>query len=333
METTPPVGISTQALPNCAGCQKRKKLQIVAIVTGAIASLTVLFLMYKGESLDGHRVWMSVSAPKHAAIAIGPYPASPITLLKNDGSYFPSTMAISGKDLYIVDAAHVSQNKTLLIAIEPTDKPTSNLYQENASGEVTQLTTSQTAKYELSVDVTTGRALYVVLALQTVEDLFKKSATKITMYDPATSKESVVAEGSRPHFLNGGDTFMYENGGSLRIHSLVSKSDGVVLSLAHLGAYTLDANSSHLFIYNVLTHAVDRYTIVNGMSLSYDSSLKTVEYPKVLGYFEGALYVVSGGEATTTPHTLLLEKVETHEKSIITTSVAGWPQRAYDYVP
>ena len=312
---------------------RNRRLLVVAGVVGAIAALATSLWWYQTDHARPELSSGTAITAKDIALMIGQFSAAPISVLNKDSVFSPLTLQVSGKELYVIDKVFGKEGSQTYILIEQKDTPVSNIYKKSTTGDIHAVTSSDTVKFMLSTDISTGRFLYLATSTKTEKDLFKHQDNDITMYDPLTQKEQVLAQGKNPHLLNGGDAFIYEKNGKIRIHSISHTSDTELLSLAHLGPYAINKEGTLLSIFNPITRAVDTYTIIGNSSLSYLSSKKVTTYPTIISYFKGKTYVLSGGELSNKPHPISLEEVDTGKKTSITSNIPGWPQRAYDYIP
>jgi len=307
--------------------RKLKRAAFVAIVVSGLITIVA----YGFPRLGWNTLQMPAEGSSGLAVAAGPLPGSVLYSVDRDtDTLAPITVTVNGKALPALDAQEGPDGSWYFILNPMGPTPVTNLYVRAKDGTVKQLTTSQTAKYNLSYDAQSGKFMYQVAIDPSDPSFLVSPDWDLTVYDPTTGNEQVVGEGVNPVLLPGGNSFLYAQVGELLLGSVGGAATSSVISIPS-GTYAVDAAHGKLAIYNDVTHTIDLYTLTNGASPSYDSSLDA-EKPDVLAYVNGVLMTASTGKQSDAGKYVFLRPDLGNLNPIIVTALPnGSPQRLYAY--
>jgi hypothetical protein len=308
---------------------KNRKLKRTAFIVIVISGL-ITIVAYGFPSLHLNRTVPVKS--NGLAVAAGPLPGSVLySVDKDTDTLVPITVNVDGKALPALDAQAGPDGSWYFILNELGPNPVTNLYVRAKDGTVKKLTTSQTAKYNLSYDPESGKLIYQVAIDPSDPSFLMSPDWNLTVYDPATGNEQVVGVGLNPILLPGGNSFLFAEGGDLTLGSIDATATSSVVSVPS-GIYAVDAASGKLAVYNDVTHKVDLYTLTNGASASYDSSPDAPSKPVVLAYINGILMAANVVDQSGTKQYVFSRPDLNDLNPIIVGALSnGAPQRLYAY--
>lgn len=241
----------------------------------------------------------------------------------------PLTVTVEGKTLHALDAQRASDGTWYFILNEGG---ISNLYKKATDGTITHLTSSATAKYNLSLDQASGRLAYQALVPPTdgSPSFLLRQDWNVTIFDPKDSKEMVAATGTDPFFVPGGNQLLLRKGNSLVLQAVGQKSSATVLTLPS-AVYAIEPNAKMVTVYNPVTKNLDQYALTHGFSPNYVSSTILKDAPSALGYVNGQL-IATFATRTKSQSTFVFMPVGASAGSIFVPAITnGAPQRLYSY--
>ncbi len=305
---------------------KTRKLERIA-AAAIIVSAVITVIAYGFPRLGGG---LSGSIP--LAVAVGSMPGSALYAVDEaNGTLSPIILNVEGQELHALDAVAGSDGSWYYILNEIGERPITNLYRRNEDGSMTRLTTSSTAKYNLSYDAGSGRLAYQASADTENLDFLLSPDWDLTIFDLATGEETTVATGTNPVLLPGGDTLLYKNGEDLILRAIGSDADAIVVSVPS-GLYTVDAVGGTLAVYNDTTRKIDVYNLTDGASLSYQQSVETDLAPAALAYVDGELVAANMAKRDGSVMFIFSRPGSDGADPVRVTGMAtGAPQRIYAY--
>lgn len=230
-----------------------------------------------------------------------------------------------------LDAQKGAHGEWYFILAEPSKTPVGNLYERMVDGTVTRLTTSSTAKYNLSYDATSGRLAYQAITFKDERDFATNQSWDLVVFDPTNKMEMVVGKGTNPHISAGGQTLFFKSGDELVAALIGSHATSSIMSLGIMPLFAINADGTVLSVYNATTHSVDHFAFTHGTSPNYVSSDVLSTLPVSMGYVGGDLVVTTVGKtASSTIFTFSRPGTGT-SPVVIPTSLNGAPLRIYIY--
>lgn len=325
MDTNPSPSLAARssARPTHKNISRLKKIAIGAIVVSALLTIIefgIPFIRHGSSNIPPF------------AVAIGPTPASVLYTVDNQKSAFaPLTVLYQEKNLPALDAQKGAHGEWYFILAEPSKTPVGNLYKRTPDGAVTRLTTSSTAKYNLSYDARSGRLAYQAITFKDERDFATNQSWDLVVFDLAKNAEMVVGKGTNPHLAAGGQALFFKDGNELVTALIGSRATSSIMSLGAQPLYAISADGIELSTYNATTHAVDHFTFTHGTSPSYVSSETLPILPVSMGYVEGTLVVASVGK-TASSTIFMFSRPGTNESTVsIPSTITGAPLRIYTY--
>ncbi len=304
--------------------QVLSRVAIAAIIISAVITVIAYGFPYLGGTPS--------NGASSLAVAAGPMPGSALYLVNEEkGTLSPITVMVGGKELHALDAQEGPDGSWYYILNEMGERPVTNLYVQKEDGSVARLTTSSTAKYNLSYDPQSGKLAYQAAADTENLDFLTSSEWDLTIFDPATGEETIEATGTNPALLPGGQALLFKQGTELALSPLGSDTVSAVLSIPS-GLYAVDAGGNTLAVYNQLTHKIDIYTLTNGAAPSYREFLDTAVRPDAIAYVNGELvaaYAARRGDVA--EFRFFYPALGGADPVIVTALPNGNPQRIYAY--
>lgn len=264
------------------------------------------------------------------AYAAGILPGSALYIANTEtGSSTPLMVTVEGKTLHALDAQRASDGTWYFILNEGG---TSNLYKKTSDGNVTRLTHSATAKYNLALDQSSGRLAYQALTPPTdgKPSFLLRTDWNITLFSPSDASEMVIATGTDPFLAQGGSQVLFRKGNELMIQVIGQKVSTPVLALPS-AVYAIDSKGTMITVFNPVTKNLDQYAFTHGFSLNYLTSIQTKDTPAALGYVGGTLMAAYSGNSGEQSR-LIFTPIGTAAPNISLPAItSGSPQRIYTY--
>lgn len=264
------------------------------------------------------------------AYAAGILPGSALYIANTEtGSSSPLTVTVEGKALHALDAQRASDGTWYFILNEGG---TSNVYKKTSDGNVTRLTHSATAKYNLSIDQSSGRLAYQALTPPADENpsFLLRTDWNITTVSPNDATEMVVATGTDPFLAPGGSQVLFRKGNTLMFQGLGQKTSASVLVLPS-AVYAIDPKGTMITVFNPVTKNLDQYALTNGFSPNYKTSIQIKDAPAALGYVNGTLMAAYTGNSNEQSRLIFIPIGSTSATISLPAITSGSPQRIYTY--
>lgn len=303
----------------------------VIAVGGIVLLIVILVAGY--YFLHGKNGGFAGSTPAFA-VSVGPAPASPLYVIdKTSGTLKPLTVTVKGVALPALDAVKAADGSWYYILAEHSSTPVGNLYVQKPDGTIMALTTSKTAKYNLSYDAQSGRLAYQAIVYKNDLDFFTNQQWDLMIYDPSLQKETVVGKGANPHLLTGGQALIYRDGGKLNVEVLGTHATSTITNLPKGNpVYAIDSKATALSLYNPVSHAIDLFAITKSTSLNYLSSSKVSIPPISVGYVGDALVAAYASKTASSTYYAFSRPDLSGLNAITIPGIAGQiPQRLYIY--
>lgn len=275
----------TFVLPNIAfeREQKRKKM----IVIGAVALLLTV-LVVGGYFAFKYFNRVIINPPlvdidqKVLLVSVAP-PFSPVVLVNTSKKTIEPFSAVGQGTAMMMDAATNGTTTAVYLLSDPYFK-ISNLYKEDraqSSIGLSQLTSSQNLKYDLSYDFLSGTATYLI----------KKDSTEshVVVFSPNTQKETDLGVGNHPTILPGGFFVFYQKGSALTVMELATKKSHTLLTIATSTPFAVDGENKIIAVYDSVSKQINLFSFASTVTASYLSSEKTDHSIKALTFSKGKL--------------------------------------------
>lgn len=219
---------------------------------------------------------------------------------------------------YVIDQFKDATTTYYLIA--SASGLTSNIFKSVGGAPITQISNSNTFKYDLSYDPTTGYFAYL-------SGIIKNQADMVTMAEKSqfnavvastygtktiTSERVITADASAVQIVPSAFMLVVEKVNGLYAYSLLGNINRQIYTSKTSVPFALSANGT-LALYNATTHAINLYRLGGGFnSLSYVGSEKAALVPTAVGV-EGGQYILAQGHATASTYAseLLVAGVDT----------------------
>jgi hypothetical protein len=255
------------------GGTRSQKLIKAVIATGAVSTLVCGYIYFNSSKL------LAPSQNQSIVISSGPYRVNPLFVVTKDSST-PVTVTVGGTEKKALDMVHLKDGSTLYSLMESETPLSSNIYKVSAQGAVTQLTNTQTAKFNMAVDPTGTRVVYEESVIKETQDLLK-APWGITQLTLDTKAVEHITNGVQPRYITSGAL-------------LVAQMDGIKLYPAHTAGvatgtpllspklysfYAVSADGAHVAAYNVKTAKIDTFDVTSSGTLSYVRSDKAARQP------------------------------------------------------
>ena len=267
------------------------------------------------------------------SLGVTPGAAPLYSVNKETSSVTLLTLPVKGKNHSVIDMVKAADGSTYYLVAEST-KPVSNLYKKGVDGTITALTNSGTMKYNLSYDAKSQKLAYQELMFTNAQDFVSNNQWDLVLYDLQEGTGSTVAKGMNPVLMPGGEGILYENGSNIIFEDLNTSATTSVLQLPENEPYAISPDVKTIAAYNLTTHAIDEYELVNGASPNYVRSIPAKIRPLVLAYVNGTLL---GGYAAQKDGTVKYSFSDPSIGNLNGITVDGItsaaPQRMYAYEP
>lgn len=264
------------------------------------------------------------------AYAAGILPGSALYIANTEtGSSTPLTVIVEGKALHALDAQRASDGTWYFILNEGG---TSNVYKKTSDGNVTRLTHSATAKYNLSFDQTSGRLAYQALTPPADENpsFLLRTDWNITMISPNDATEMVIATGTDPFLALGGSQVLFRKGNTLLFQGVGQKTSAPVLVLPS-AVYAINPKGTMITVFNPVTKNLDQYAFTNGFSPNYKTSIQTKDTPTALGYVNDELMAAYSANSNEQSRLIFMPVGSASANISLPAITSGSPQRIYTY--
>lgn len=256
------------------------------------------------------------------------------TLDSETGKFSEMRVARDGGDpFYVTAMTSAGEEEYLMLA--QTDTPATNVYRRSSDGSLTQVTSTDSLKYDLSVDRDSGMLAYVTSSAATTNELMQEGGGDIVLYNQATGEERMIASGAGPVLLSSNE-LIYRDAGSLMYRD-TEQDEAVPLTKlpaypkSGVGAvYAVDTENWEVAVYDHSSRRIDVFAIEGGQLLP-KRSLSVSAAPDALTYADGKLTwasVLSLGEMR---NFLFAQEDSVRTARAITTGVSplGYPITLY----
>lgn len=275
----------TFVLPNIAFEREQKRKRM--IVVGAVVLLLTV-LVVGGYFAFKYFNRVIINPPlvdidqKVLLISVAP-PFSPVVLVNTSKKTIEPFSAVGQGTAIMVDAATNGTTSAVYLLSDPYFK-TSNLYKEDraqSSIGLSQFTSSESLKYDLSYDFLSGTATYLTQKAP--------AESHITVFSPNTLKEIDFGVGSHPTILPGGFFVLYQKGNALTVTEIATKKSYTLLAVATGTPFAIDGDNKIIAVYDSVSKQINRFAFPSIITASYLSSEKTDHGIKALAFSKGKL--------------------------------------------
>lgn len=218
-------------------------------------------------------------------IAGGSYRTSPLYVVTRKTST-PITITVDGMEKKVLDKVVLKDGSALYVLVESADPLSSNIYKVDAHGVVTQLTSTQTLKYNFSVDVSELRVAYEETTIKDNQQLSTPALGEVMQLDLVTRAVERIAGGVQPRYIHTGAILVGTKDGVLVFppHTNNITKGTPLLSEKVYSLYDVNHEGTLLAAYNTKTAMIDVFNVTPTGTLSFVYSSKTEHQPGNLSF-------------------------------------------------
>lgn len=260
-----------------SGLPRAIVVALVGVVLLAIIGAGVWFYQQQ-YALSPLNKALGLSKEQHVSVALGVTHIATLFTVSGDGVL--EEILIPGSEPLVVLDRVVTDTDTYYLLLNQ-ETFVSNLYREGDEG-LTQITTSDTFKFNLTHSTQTGAFAYSSGVVTSIEEIVRREAWDITLYS-ASGIEEPLGEGNQPRLDNEGKSVFAITEGKLR-RFFLSRQSFEILNMQPGASYTLSADDTMLALYNPVTRAIERYRFTSGAGVSYERSESVATPPTALTF-------------------------------------------------
>ena len=255
--------VQTNSLPT-SYWERHKRLFLITLITGALASATILYLFYGG--------WARPSPGKTYVVKVGlGYATDVYTLGPGDTELRKFAFTQNPTQAPPVDVVRTSDGSWYYILAEKVEPVfVTNVYIRKTDGSDTKITNSDTMKYALQV-APNGSLVFQEKKVKNITEYLDQNPWDIVYVPAGVSEQQKIATGTRPQFIKGSSEILYVSGSELKAYAIADTSTHTLTTLS--GLFAVDSSGNTLAIVNNITHKLDIFTILGNSTISYKKSL------------------------------------------------------------
>lgn len=270
------------------------------------------------------------------ALSVGTVPASRLYIENTQNKKLePLTVSYNKEKLSVLDIVKTDDGSTYYILADTSPVPVGNIYKKDATGTITKITNTPTAKYNLLYNASRKEFVYLSLSYVDEKQFVSTRDWSLVTYSLTSGTEKVLTTGSQPVFSSDGKSLIYERNNNIEQLHLETNATSTLLALTLYPVFAVNPATHIIFGYNRKTHALDMYSITDSGSATYSKSVPIKESPTMLAFIGSDLYAGTVAGDSTTGKKYLLTK--NPEKGTLTGFVLpgidglAVPQRIYSY--
>lgn len=231
-----------------------------ALITGAVASVVSLVLMYSDFEFSLKKASTLLLTPAGTPL----FAASYIDL--NTDMITPVSVEGQGTAM-VIDVAPGKERDFYLIA---QDGEVTNVFavdRDYPERGLQQITNTQTLKTALSHDPASGAIVFSSFDTNT------ESSTIFALWE-GTTTPTLLAEGSNPVLLSGGSHVVYEREAQLFVVSTGGRTSSELLTIPQDGSYAVDGQGLRAALYDPASGNITQYDLKNFITANAITSEK-----------------------------------------------------------
>lgn len=216
-------------------------------------------------------------------------PLAPARLLNLDKDTLEMVLVEDAGESVVYDIVNTDTRHYSILG----DATRSNVYRRGegeADFGLEELTHSDSLKFDLSVDATSGIVAYTAQQGDT---------THVFVWSPLTKEETDLGVGLRPTVLPGGFFVVFEQEGKLVSARLETKTTAELLTLPSEAPFVIDTENLEAVLYNPIRSALERYSLVGMVTASFIAATPVEAVPLELAYDGGVIQVLADETAHT----------------------------------